>query len=191
MYSLFIDTLSAPAYICLFDENKEIIDHMSWEGRHTEFDSLIESIDILLWRNTLDYPEIDTITCIIWPGGFTGIRVTTLVVNTLSYSFWIPLYPVTVKDFFYHQSASFPCILPLTKSEVILWEKYDADLLIIKTALLNVSKTYSTNQIISPENIQWTLQANNYKVFLKNFPFSQSVSLLHPLYARDPNILVK
>lgn len=100
MYSLFINTLSTPAFICLFDDEGTIADSISWQGKHAEFDTLIESIDMLLSRNSLDYCSLNGILCLVGPGGFTGIRVTTLVANTLGYSFNIPLYPVTVNAFF-------------------------------------------------------------------------------------------
>jgi tRNA A37 threonylcarbamoyladenosine modification protein TsaB len=65
MSSLFIDTLSSPDFICLFDSEKNIIDSISWEGRHAEFDTLTESIDILLDRNALSYSDLANITCIV------------------------------------------------------------------------------------------------------------------------------
>jgi tRNA A37 threonylcarbamoyladenosine modification protein TsaB len=191
MYSLFIDTLSSPAFVCLFDTQRNIVDSISWEGRHAEFDTLIESIDILLKNNHLDYQSIEGLACVIWPGGFTGIRVTTLVANTLNYSFWIRLYPITVSDFFQYQKCSTPWILPLTKTEVLLWESYDMQPIIIKITTLNRANKYISNQILPFENSVEHSQANNYQLFFKNFPFSQKVSLLQPLYARDPNILLK
>lgn len=191
MYSLFIDTLSSPSFICLFDKNKDVIDSISWEGRHAEFDTLIESIDFLINKYDILYSQIQNIACIIWPWGFTGIRVTTLVANTLSYSFWIPLYPITVNDFFHYQESPLPWILPLTKTEVILWETSDVHSFIVKTVHLNTATIYATNQILSPENAIQSFIAHNYQLFLRNFPFSRTVWMLQPIYARDPNILVK
>ena len=192
MPSLFIDTLSSPAFIALFDkESRNIIDSISWEGKHAEFDTLIESINILLSRNALEYSNLQGIACLIWPWGFTGIRVTTLIANTLGYSYWIPLYPITVEDFFQLQGASLPWILSLTKTEVILWEKYNTMPRIIKHTSLDASLMYTTNQIsFLTDNIHY-IQANNYQLFLKNFSFPQKTQLLYPLYARDPNILIK
>jgi tRNA A37 threonylcarbamoyladenosine modification protein TsaB len=65
MYSLFIDTLSAPAFICLFDASSTTIDSISWEAKHAEFDTLIESIDTLLIRNAQEYNQIKKIICIV------------------------------------------------------------------------------------------------------------------------------
>jgi tRNA A37 threonylcarbamoyladenosine modification protein TsaB len=65
MYSLFIDTLSSPAFICLFDDERIIRDSFSWEGKHAEFNTLIESIDSLLKRNAQTFSEIAKIICIV------------------------------------------------------------------------------------------------------------------------------
>lgn len=193
MSSLFIDTLSSPAFIGIFDENKNIRDSVSWLGKHAEFDTLTESINTLLVRNALQYSDILGIICIIGPGGFTGIRVTTLVANTLGYSFWIPLYPVTLHEFFLHQKAQNPWILPLTKTEILVWEQSgQISPSILKTHTLDTIKNYSSNQADPPlwDDIKYT-QANDYALFLKNYTFSEKVPLLHPIYARDPNVLIK
>ncbi|MFA6079858.1 MAG: hypothetical protein WC753_00025 [Candidatus Gracilibacteria bacterium] len=191
MPSLFIDTLSAPASICLFDESRNIIDTLSWSGKHVEFDTTIESIDLLLKRHNLSYSELQSIVCLVGPGGFTGIRVTTLIANTLGYSFKIPLYSVTVDDFFRFQDAPTPWILPLTKTEVLTWDtpkNTRPDIKKIDT-LHDISQ-YSSNQESSllQESIPYK-QANNYSLFLQNIPLRDPVTILHPLYARDPNIL--
>ncbi|MEI6711335.1 MAG: hypothetical protein WCK88_03845 [bacterium] len=65
MYSLFIDTLSSPAFICLFDNERDIKDNFSWQGKHAEFDTLIESINTLLAKNSLEYSDLAGIVCII------------------------------------------------------------------------------------------------------------------------------
>jgi len=193
MYSLFIDTLSSPAFVCLFDNDKNITDSIIWEAKHAEFNTLTESIDTLLSRNAIEYSHLQWIICIVWPGGFTGIRVTTLVANTLGYSYWIPLYPVTVNDFFRVQTAPLPWILPLTKTEVLLWEKQNqlSPTIVRKNDLESLTQ-YSSNQSSSllAENIS-CIQANNYILFLKDFILPPKVSILQPLYARDPNVIMK
>lgn len=193
MYSLFIDTLSSPAFICLFDAEKNIQDSISWEAKHAEFDTLIESIGTLLVRKNTAYSEIANIICIVGPGGFTGIRVTTLVANTIGYSFWIPLYPVTVSEFFQAQKSPLPWILPLTKTEVLMWESdSQRSPNIVKIDTLQSLSMYSSTQS-SPylwQNIPY-IQANNYEMFLRNFTLPENTPLLRPMYARDPNVLVK
>ncbi len=119
--------------------------------------------------------------------------MTTLVANTLAFSFHIPLYTVTVDDFFRYQEAPLPWMIPLTKTEVLLWETSEQKqpVIVKKTEVLHV-KNHASNQVFSPiENQDNYSQANDYQLFLKNFPLPSPVSVLHPLYARDPNILLK
>lgn len=55
---LFIDTLSEPAYLCLFDENRDIIDQSGWDGKHHDFDQMVETLDSLLQKNNIPYSEL-------------------------------------------------------------------------------------------------------------------------------------
>lgn len=62
---LFIDTLSDPTYIALFDEHRKIIGARTWPGKQKEFDTLTEEIDSLLQKHTLSYRSIIGIVVII------------------------------------------------------------------------------------------------------------------------------
>ncbi len=68
MYFLCIDTLSAPATLCLFDDAKTIIDTLQWDAHHAESDTLIESINTLITQHTLTYSDLAGILCLIGPG---------------------------------------------------------------------------------------------------------------------------
>lgn len=193
MYSLFIDTASFPSSILLFNDERDILDQILWENKHTEFDTLIENIDRLILHNNITYTDIKKILCIVWPGSFTGIRVTTLVANSLGYSFWIPLYPITIPTFFDTQWAPYPRVIPLTKSEVILWKSFEQvtpD--IVKIASLDTSKIYSTNQSITTYRQDIKCQPTlDYQICIKNIDLIQITNLLTPIYARDAHILLK
>jgi len=124
---LFIDTLSDPTYIALFDEKRTILDSKTWPGKQKEFDTLTEEIDVLISKNNLSYNNLSGIIVIIGPGSFTGTRVTTLIVNALNYGFNTPLFPLTVGEFFILQNAPLPWIIPITKKEVLLWTEKEAE----------------------------------------------------------------
>lgn len=55
---LFIDTISEPTYVALFDEKRHIIDTRTWPGKQKEFDTLTEEINDLLEKNTVSYRSI-------------------------------------------------------------------------------------------------------------------------------------
>ena len=62
---LFIDTLSEPTYICLFDKVRNIIDSHTWPGKQKEFDTLSNEIDELLLRNALTYSQLSGIVVMV------------------------------------------------------------------------------------------------------------------------------
>lgn len=118
---LFIDTISNPCYLALFDEKRNIVDSLNWPGQRKEFDTLIETIDTLIKKNNISYKQLSGISSITGPGSFTGTRVTTLVINAIAYAFGTKLYPLSVGDFFHLQKSPLPWITPITKKEVLLW----------------------------------------------------------------------
>jgi len=62
---LFIDTLSEPTYICLFDAGRQIVASHTWPGKQKEFDTLSDEIDALLLRNTLTYGQLSGIVVMV------------------------------------------------------------------------------------------------------------------------------
>ncbi len=125
---LFIDTISDPTYVALFDEKRHIIAAQSWPGKQREFDTLTEEINDLLEKNNITYKGLSGMVVMVGPGSFTGTRVTTLVANAINYGFNTPLFPLTVGEFFALQDAPLPWITSVTKKEVLVWNdrKHDA-----------------------------------------------------------------
>lgn len=187
---LFIDTLSEPTYICLFDKVRNIIDSHTWPGKQKEFDTLSEKIDELLSKNTIKYSELSGIVVMVWPGGFTGTRVTTLVANSLAYGFEIPLFPLTVGEFFAYQETPLPWIIPITKKEVLLWEEADSPTISeICTLAEWIYSGLSPIDFASPNHtmnrVKW------YTQVIASLPLTHSQKQVKPLYAKDPNITLK
>jgi tRNA A37 threonylcarbamoyladenosine modification protein TsaB len=187
---LFIDTLSEPTYICLFDAGKKIIASHTWPGKQKEFDTLSDEIDSLLLRNTLTYSQLSGIVVMVGPGGFTGTRVTTLVANSLAYGFNIPLFPLTVGEFFAYQDAPFPWIISITKKEVLLW-KDKTTTEITQLSDLPVG-TYSSLAPIDFDSQEHTIETRKeYDGVIASLPLSAPQTRIQPLYAKDPNITLK
>jgi tRNA A37 threonylcarbamoyladenosine modification protein TsaB len=88
---------------------------------------LIETVDHFLTENNQTYEALLGIVVVVGPGGFTGTRVTTLVANTLAYSFNTPLFSLTVGKLFSLQNSALPWITPVTKKEVLFWNSKDQD----------------------------------------------------------------
>lgn len=189
---IFLDTLSEPTYVALFDEKRIILDSHSWSGKQREFDTLVEEINNLLEKNHISYRDLSGIVTMIGPGWFTGTRVTTLVANTIAYSFYTPLFSLTVGEFFALQSAPLPWITQVTKKEVLLWTQNHPDKFTL-TQLSDLPEgAYST---ISPidfarPNRRMAL-AKEYDKVIAHVPLKKGFKSIKPLYAKDPNITLK
>lgn len=123
---LFIDTISEPGYLALFDEKRDIISEYRWQAKQKEFDTLVEAIDVFLKNNNASYKTLSAIVVVVGPAGFTGTRVTTLVANTIGYGFHTPLFAITVGEMFSLQDTPMPWITPVTKKEVLIWDNDNA-----------------------------------------------------------------
>lgn len=186
---LLVDTLSEPCYIALFDAERNIISEYTWEGKQKEFDSLVETIDAFVTRNNYAYKNLSGIAVVVGPGGFTGTRVTTLVVNTLGYSFDIPLFPLTVSDIFSLQNAPIPWITPVTKKEVLIWEDAESPYFKILPLIDLPAGTYTSITSIDLPTPNHTLnKVDNYKMVIERINLSTPSKRVKPLYAKDPNI---
>lgn len=189
---LFLDTISEPTYIALFDDKRVIYDYAGWEWKYHDFDKLTETIDTLINKNNIDYPELQWIITLIGPGWFTGTRINSLVVNTLAYSFHIPLYPITVGEFFALQNAPLPWLTSITKREVLVWETKNTNTYIQKNKTDIAPGLYSALTLIDFENNNHTIRtAKEYKSVIKNITLSNPLSRVQPLYAKSPNISTK
>jgi len=62
---LFIDTISDPTFIALFDEKRHIVDTQTWSGKQHEFDTLTEEIHQLLEKNHIPYKVLSGIIVMV------------------------------------------------------------------------------------------------------------------------------
>lgn len=187
---LFIDTLSSPAYICIFDENRKIVAEHNWIWKQREFDTLSDEIDALLKRNNLAYGQLSGIVVMAGPGGFTGTRVTTLVANSLAYSFHIPLFPITVPEFFSYQNAPLPWIISITKKEILLWEHASSAVIAQISELAQWAYSVLGQIDFMPQNTTM-IPAKKYDEVIASIPLAHSQKRVKPIYAKDPNITLQ
>jgi len=83
--NLFIDTISTLANVILFDDNRTILDSISWNVKWNESSTLIPQIDLLLKNNSVSYNDLDNIVVVNGPWSFTWVRTTVLAANSINY----------------------------------------------------------------------------------------------------------
>lgn len=189
---LFIDTISNPCYLALFDEKRNIVDSLNWPGQRKEFDTLIETIDTLIKKNNISYKQLSGISSITGPGSFTGTRVTTLVINAIAYAFGTKLYPLSVGDFFHLQKSPLPWITPITKKEVLLWITDVPNAHKLTPIMELDDREYSSVTTVDFDMPKSTIRkAKDYAAVIAWLSLSTAVQRMQSIYAKEPNITLK
>ena len=126
--NVFVDTISSPAHIIFFDENKKILDDYSWEIKWKESSTLIPMIDRFLKKHNLAYEDLENIVVVNGPGSFTGVRTTVLVVNTINYIIKKNLVSLSYFDLF----SDYPIIKSSSKRDCFIQFDHKSDIEIMK-----------------------------------------------------------
>lgn len=109
---LFIDTISKPCFIWLFDDDKNLLDSKIYDITGNESMTLNPNIDELLKKNHTSYFDLENIVLVNWPGSFTWIRTAVLVANTINF---IINKRMTWIDYFSMYELAFPQNYPILK----------------------------------------------------------------------------
>ena len=115
--------------------------------------------------------------------------MTTLVANTLAYSFKTPLFPLTVGEFFALQSTPTPWVIPVTKKEVLLWKTKNPE----EYSLTKIEELYDTSYacmtpIDFSEGKSTIRLTHDYASVIRGLDLHTSTTKVQPLYAKTPNI---
>ena len=170
--NLFIDTISPIANVLIFNDNREIIDSINWNVKWNESSTLIPQIDKLLKDNKLDYPDLENIVVVNWPGSFTWVRTTVLAANTINY---IINKNMTALSYF-DLHKTYPIIKASSKRDCFVQRTKDSKVEIIM------------NDILESEwiNIE-TIEKVDYLSIIKELKFDNKKQI-EALYIKKPNI---
>ncbi len=94
---LAVNTCEAHGEMILFKDQK-VIATQCWEKEFSHSEVISEYFQKLLAFSSVKPNEIKKIICVNGPGSFTGIRVGVNFAKTLSYSFGIPLVPISTLE---------------------------------------------------------------------------------------------
>lgn len=83
--NLFIDPISSPAKVFLFDDNKSIISKSELIIKWNESSALLDFLINFLNTNDLKTKDLLNIVLVRWPWSFTWVRTAVLVVNSLAF----------------------------------------------------------------------------------------------------------
>lgn len=187
--NLFIDTISTPAKLIIFNKNKKIIDDFSWEIKWNESSTLLPNIDFLLKSNNTKYSDLENIVVINWPWSFTWVRTTVLTVNTINYIINKNITAISYFKLF----NNYPIIKSSSKRDcfVQLW-------LDKKIEIIENEKLVETLNINWTKKIYWEwdkdllknieiIEKIDYSDIIKNIKYNNAKQI-EALYIKKPNI---
>ena len=187
--NIFIDTISIPCTLILFNDKRKIIDKESFQIKWNESSILIPKIDEFLKKNTINYIDLENIVVVNWPWSFTWVRTTILAINTINY---IIKKNITTLSYF-NLFRNYPIIKSSSKRDCFFKKDEHSKIEIISNEEL---KKYLNNKNVN--KIYW--EANNdffydikildkieYEDIIKKIAFKKLFKA-EPLYIKKPNI---
>jgi hypothetical protein len=188
---LFFDAVSTRGYLWLFNCEKILLAESFFEVWGSEGKELPGMIESFLQEHKLHYSDIKHIVCVVGPWSFTGIRMVTLVVNTISY-----IYPhifLTALSFF-DLYTHYPIVKTSSKKDLFVKWKKDATIEIqTKEDFFSHIKDIHMTHVYGDINLDWEKevldiqQSYNAQEVLWRIAL-QNIKKIAPLYIKKPNI---
>lgn len=187
--NIFINTISTPAKLIIFNSNRIIIDEFEWDIKWNESSTLIPKIDDLIKKNNLEYIDLENLVVVNWPGSFTWIRTTVLAANTINYIINKNLTEISYFDLF----DNYPIVKSSSKRDFFVKFDKNSDIEIIENEKLinmlnekeiNIIYWESDNNIF--DNIK-IVEKIDYLCIIKDIKFNKARQI-QALYIKKPNI---
>ncbi|MDD2487530.1 MAG: hypothetical protein PHS92_04115 [Candidatus Gracilibacteria bacterium] len=185
---LFIDAISTKGALILFDDNK-IINESLLDIKGKEYNNLLEKTDEFLKSNSLNFGEITGIAVINGPGGFTGTRVITLMINTLIFVYGIPVDAIDYFRFLELSEIPYPIIIKANRSEYLI--KTSSKVLPVIKVIdeMDEGEYFGIGDKTDFENKNIYIKSNGgYSNFIRNYVFEGKNDRIEPIYIKKPNI---
>jgi len=96
---LIINTTNEKYLEVILAENKDDFKIKKIEGDRKQSEQLLQTIDAILKDNNMEIKDIEGISVVNGPGGFTALRIGVVTANILSYALNIPVLGITLNEF--------------------------------------------------------------------------------------------
>ena len=187
--NLFIDTISAPCFICIFDNKRDIIANISWDIVGNESSTLIPKLEEFLWNQSIWFDDLENIILVNGPGSFTWVRTAVLVVNTLNFILQKNMTALSYFDLF----SEYPIIKSSSRRDCFFQRDEKSEIeIIINWELEEELKKENLNHAFGSVNPgtfdEITINDYvDYKKIIKDIKFD-NLKKIEPLYIKKPNI---
>lgn len=190
---LFVDTISNPGYIGLFDNNINLIKSDRINIKWNESSKLLVFIDDLIKSIELNYNDIKNIILVNWPGSFTWLRTSVLIINSINYLTKENLTSINFFELFELSYNSYPIVKTSSKRDLFIKKTFDSFIEIIKNEDLEIY--LKENNI---KTLYWELSNNinhefdiiskiNYENIIKSIELD-NLDKIEAFYVKKPSI---
>lgn len=186
--NLFIDSISTPAYICLFDQDRKIISDLCIEVKWNESAKIIPELTWFLENNDLESHDLENIVVINGPWSFTWVRTTVLITNTLNYVIQKHMTAISYFDLF----NNYPIIKSSSRRDHFVKKVQNWEVEIIENWKLeeflnknDITRVYGETWY-DFENIE-ILEKIDYTRIIQKLELKKDTKI-EPLYIKKPNI---
>ncbi len=187
--NLFIDSLSSPARLILFETHHTIIAQKNIDIYRNESSKLIGEITSFLSENDKNIENLKNIVTTHGPWSFTGVRSVILTVNTLAFRTDIFLTPIN----YFQLYDSYPIVKCSSKRDVFIKKCPESNIEIISNQDCisyiqnhNIKKIYWDFEIWENVGILCVKEID-YAAIIKNLQL-QKEKQIEALYIKKPNI---
>ena len=188
---LFIDTISENATYLLFDDHRREVDRISLRLKGQESEQFFLSLEAFVLKNQCVFQELRGIVVVNGPGGFTSMRIITLVVNTIAFIYNVPLYPIDFFAFAQYAGAEFPMLLKANRGEYLLKELPTAATYIVPIDAMPAGQYSGIGDENDFVNRGISIQSDlDYTRFLQEYVFCVPRKKIDPIYIKKPNISI-
>lgn len=186
--NLFIDSISTPAYISIFDNDRNIVNHVNIDIKWNESSKLIPELTKFLNESNLNKNDIENIVVVNGPGSFTWVRTVVLIANTLNYVINKDMTSVSYFDLF----DNYPIIKSSSRRDHFVQKHNNSSVEIMNNGELE--RYFSNNNIVTAywetwydfENVE-ILENIDYNRIIKELKLKKYTKI-EPLYIKKPNI---
>lgn len=194
---IFVDTISQPAQLILFNHDKELVKDITWNALKSESTTLIPNILSILNSSNSSLSDIENFIIVSGPWSFTWARITTIIINTMNYLLKKSITPISYFNLFEIQySVTSPIVKQASKRD--LFVKFPQDPIIKVMSNADFSKMIINQDI---NMVYWDISLDlmkggevirelDYIVIMNNLSLN-SKKLVSPIYIKKPNITIK
>ena len=187
--NLFIDSISSPASLIIFNKEREIKSHKKIDIAFNESSKLSKEIFLFLQEHSLSYNDLENVTVIHWPWSFTWVRTVALIANSIAFQRTTVLTALTYFELF----SQYPIVKTSSKRDVFLKKSLIEEVEILSNEkceeyLNNIWKReyYGDFDKIEKKDII-QVQEPDYVKIIKTL-ILQNEKMIQPYYIKKPTI---